>query len=104
MKPPILLLVGRSVARVHTKHKQFTTLRSSKVEIFRNLFFNILTFHNHQISCVKHPLFMCFSAYLGVWTGGKGLGHNVLMQLSALGSSKIEISETDFFLFYDHSQ
>ena len=45
---------------------------------------------------------MCFSPYLGVWRGGgrgtKGSrAHNLLMQFSGLGSSKMEISETDFF-------
>ena len=47
---------------------------------------------------------MFFSAHLGVWTfcgwgGGvpRGLGHNLLMQFSSLCSSKMEISETDFF-------
>ena len=43
---------------------------------------------------------MCFSHYLGVWGGGGTKGsraHNLLMQFSGLGSSKLEISETDFF-------
>ena len=43
---------------------------------------------------------MCFSPYLGVAGGGGTKGsraHNLLMQFSGLGSSKIEISETDFF-------
>ena len=44
---------------------------------------------------------MCFSPYLGVEGGGgglpRGIGHNLLMQFSRLGSSKMEISETDFF-------
>ena len=44
---------------------------------------------------------MCFSHYLAVWGGGgwlpRGLGHNLLRQVSSLGSSKIEMSETDFF-------
>ena len=44
---------------------------------------------------------MCFSPYLGVCVGGGGTkgsrAQNVLMQFSGLGSSKIEISETDFF-------
>ena len=41
---------------------------------------------------------MCFSHYLGVGGGvPRGLGHNLLMQFSSLGSSKMEISETDFF-------
>ena len=42
---------------------------------------------------------MCFSPYLGVggWGLPKGLGHNLLMQFSSLSSSKMEISETEFF-------
>ena len=46
---------------------------------------------------------MCFSPYLGVFGGGgggwlpRGLGHNLLLQFSNLGNSKMEISETDFF-------
>ena len=44
---------------------------------------------------------MSFSPYLGVGGGGRGLptglGHNLLIQFSRLGSSKMEISETDFF-------
>ena len=43
---------------------------------------------------------MCFSPYLGVAGGGGTKGsraHNLLMQLSGLGSSKMEISESDFF-------
>ena len=43
---------------------------------------------------------MCFSPYLGVGGGGglpRGLGHNLLLQFSSLSSSKMEISEIDFF-------
>ena len=44
---------------------------------------------------------MCFSHYLGVCVGGGGTkgsrAHNLLPQFSGLGSSKMEISETDFF-------
>ena len=45
---------------------------------------------------------MCFSPYLGVAGGGGGStkgsrAHDLLMQFSGLGNSKIEISETDFF-------
>ena len=42
---------------------------------------------------------MYFSPYLGVGGGGglpKGLGRNLLMQFSRLGSSKMEISEPNF--------
>ena len=41
------------------------------------------------------PLFMCFSPYLGVGGGGGTKGsraHNLLMQFSGLGSSKMEIT------------
>ena len=44
---------------------------------------------------------MCFSPPLGGGGGGgglpRGLGHDLLMQFYSLGSSKMEISETDFF-------
>ena len=44
---------------------------------------------------------MCFSPYLGVCGGGGGTkgsrAHHLLVQFSGLGSSKMEISETDFF-------
>ena len=46
---------------------------------------------------------MCFSPYLGIgcWGGGggslDGVVHNLLMQLFAMYSSKIEVSETYFF-------
>ena len=44
--------------------------------------------------CGFHPIWV-------LWGGGgglpRGLGHNLLMQLSRLGSSKMEISETGFF-------
>ena len=44
---------------------------------------------------------MCFSPYLGVWGGEgglpRGVGHNLLLQFSSLGSSKMEIVKTDFF-------
>ena len=33
----------------------------------------------------------------GCLDGGKGLGHNMPMQFSTLGSSKMELPETDFF-------
>ena len=66
-------------------------------------FFDILTIHKDEISYLKHvlgPLCMFFTL-IGCGGGGgglpRGLGHNVLMWFSSLGSSKMEISETDFF-------
>ena len=46
------------------------------------------------------PLFVCFFTLFGCWGGGgvpMGLGHNLLMQFSSLGNSKMEISKTHFF-------
>ena len=78
----------------HNLLMQFSRLSSSKLEISETDFFDIMTIQNDQISYVKH---------IWVWGGGgggglpRGLGHNLLMQFSRLGSSKMEISETDFF-------
>ena len=68
-------------------------------------FLGILTIPKDQISYVKHVLdpFLSFSPYLGIWRGAgsggvpRGMGHNLLMQLSTLYSSKMEIFGTDFF-------
>ena len=48
----------------------------------------------------QYPLYVFFTLF--GWGGGggglpRGPGHNLLMQFSGLGSSKMEISETDFF-------
>ena len=62
-------------------------------------FFYFLTIHNDQISYVKHvldPIHVSFTLF-GCLDGRKGLGHNLLMQFSTLGSSKMEIFKTDFF-------
>ena len=42
--------------------------------------------------CVFHPIWV-----LGVGGAPKGAGHNLLVQFSGLGSSKMEIYETDLF-------
>ena len=81
---------------------EFSRLRSSNAETD---FSDTLTIQNDQISYVKHVLapFYVFFTLFGYWGGGgggglpRGLGHNLLMQFSRLGSSKKEISETDFF-------
>ena len=64
--------------------------------------FFILTIQNDQISYIKHVLapFYLFFILFGCVEGGwlpRGPGHNLLMQFSSLGSSKMEISETNFF-------
>ena len=77
------------------------------MESFQFIFFDILTIHNNEISYVKHvlDLFFCVCFHPS-WVfflaaeGGGELGHNLLMQFSSLGSSKMQISETDFFLIF----
>ena len=86
---------------------QFSGLGSSKMEISETDFFDSLTIQNDQISYVKHasdPLHVFFTLFgCGGGRGGGGGGgrgsraHNLLMQFSGLGSSKMEISGTDFF-------
>ena len=49
-----------------------------------------------------YPIHVLLTLF-GCLDGGKGLGHNLLMQFSTLGSSKMEIFKTDFFLCSDHS-
>ena len=72
------------------------------MEISKTDFFHILTIQNDQISYVKHvlaPLYVFFTLFGCLGGGGlpRGPGHNLLMQFSSLGSSKMEISETDLF-------
>ena len=84
---------------VHKLLKQFSTLYRSNMENFAN-FFDIVTTYNDEICYLKHvlDLFVCFSPYWGGGGGTKGSrAHNLLMLFSSLGSSKMEISETDFF-------
>ena len=73
------------------------------MENFANHFFDIVTTCNDEICYVTHvlaPLYVFFTTF-GCWGGGggglpRGIGHNLLMHFSRLGSSKMEISETDF--------
>ena len=82
---------------------QFSGLGISKMEISETEFFDTLTIQNDQISYLKHvlaPLHVFFTLFGCVGGGGGTKGskaHNLLMQFSGLGSSKMEISETDFF-------
>ena len=88
----------------HNLLMQFSSLGSSKLELSETDFFHTLTIQNDQISYMKHvlaPLYVFFTLF-GCGPGGgggltRGLGHNLLMQLSSLSSSKMELSETDFF-------
>ena len=91
-------------SRAHNLLMQFSGLGSSKMEISESDFFDTLTIQNDQISYVKHvldPLHVFFTLF-GCGAGGGGgtkgsRAHNLLMQFSGLGSSQMEISESDFF-------
>ena len=93
---------GTKGSRAHNLLIQFSGLGSSKMEISETDFFDTLTIQNDQISYLKHvlaPLHVFFTLFGCVGGGGtKGSkAHNLLIQFSGLGSSKMEISETDFF-------
>ena len=78
---------------------QFSNLSSSKMEITGTDCFCVLTICNDQVSYLKHvldPFHVLFTLFRCL-DGGKGPGHNVLMQFSTLGSSKMEIFKTDLF-------
>ena len=76
---------------------QFSNLNSSKLEISETDLFDILTIRTDQTSYVKHVLapFYVFFTLFGCWGGGgglpRGLGHNLLMQFSSLGSSRMVV-------------
>ena len=83
---------------------QFFTLDSSKIEVFKICFFDVVTTQYDHSRYVKHVFGrICFSPYLGIGLGGGGGGapkgwvHNLLMQLFTLDSSKIEVFKTYFF-------
>ena len=79
----------------HNLLMQFFRLGSSKMENSKTDFFDNLTIQNDQISYAKHvvaPLYAFFTLFVCLGGGGgglpRGLGHNLLMQLSRLSSSK----------------
>ena len=89
----------------HNLLVEFSSLGNSKMEISETDFFDTFTIQNHQISYVKHvlaPLYMFVTLFWCVAGGGggwhpSGVEHNLPMQLSSLGNSTMEISETHFF-------
>ena len=87
----------------HKLLEQFSTLYKSKMENFAKHFFDIVTSYNDEICYVKHVLAPLLCVFHPIWVlGGGGApkgsrAHNLLMQFSRLSSSKLEISETDFF-------
>ena len=93
---------GGGVPRVlgHNLLMEFSNPRSSKMEFSETEFFYILTIHNDQVSYIKHvvdPLYWFFFYRIRVSGGGggvpRGLGHNLLMQFSNPGSSKMKMSD-----------
>ena len=83
---------------MHKLLKQFSTLYRSKMQNFANHFSDIVTTYNDEVCYVKHglaPFYVFFTLFGCVGGGGglpRGLGHNLLMQFSSLGSSKMEIT------------
>ena len=81
---------------------QLFTLDSSKIEVFKTCFFDIVTTQYDHPSYLKHVLgriYMFFPLF-GYWVGGgspKGLVHNLLMQFFTLDSSKMEVFKTCLF-------
>ena len=74
------------------------------LQVKNGKFFDILTIHDDEISYLKHVLDLLCVCFHPIWVffgmgggGARGVGHNLLMQSSNSGSSKMEISETDFF-------
>ena len=71
---------------------------------FRNLFFFcVITIINGKIYVryVLDPIHVLFTLF-GCLDGGKGLGHNMLMQFFTLGSSKMDIFNNFLFGCSDH--
>ena len=79
------------------------TLDSSKMEVFKTCFFDIVTTQYDHPSYLKHVLgriymfFTLFGYWVGVGRSPKGLVHNLLMQFFTLDSSKMEVFKTCFF-------
>ena len=69
--------------------------------IFSKHFFDIVTTYNNMLCKACFSPILCVFHTIWVWGGGgglpRGLGHNLLMQYSGLGNSKMEFSATDFF-------
>ena len=80
----------------HNLLMQFSSLGSSKVEPPETDFSDTLTIQNDQVSYGKHvlaPHYVFFTLF-GFWGGRglpRGLGHNLLMQFSSLGSSRMVV-------------
>ena len=82
---------------------QFFTLGSSKIEVSKTHFFDIVTTQNDHATyvwCVLGRVHV-FSTLFRFWVRGgggvpKGLVHKLLLQIFTLVSSKIEVVESYF--------
>ena len=91
---------------VHNLLMQFFTLDSSKIEVFKTCFFDVVTTQYDHPRYVKHVFgrIGIFFTLFGYWVWGGGGGgapngwvHDLLMQFFTLDSSKIEVFKTCFF-------
>ena len=88
---------------VHNLLMQFFNLSSSKIEVSKTYFFDIVTTQYAHPRYIKHVLgrIYVFFTLFGYWVGGgrspKGLVHNLLMQVFTLDTSTIGVSKTYFF-------
>ena len=93
---------GSPKGRVHNLLMQFFNPDSSKIEVFKTCFFDIVTTRNDHPSYGKHVLgrIYVFFTRFGYQVGGggspKGRVHNLLMQFFTPDSSKMEVFETCF--------
>ena len=65
---------GSPKGLVHNLLMHFVTLGSSKIEVFKTCFFDIVTTYNDHPRYVKHVLgrIYVFSTLFGYWVGGGG--------------------------------
>ena len=95
---------GAPKGLVHNLLMHFFPLDSSKMEVFKTCFFDIVTTQYDHPCYVKHVLgriYMFFTLF-GYWVGGgggapKGWVHSLLMQFFTLDSPKMEVFKTCFF-------
>ena len=98
---------GGGVAKelVHSLLMQIFTLDSSKIEVFKTCFSDMVTTQCNHPSYLKHILgriYMFFTPF-GYWVGLGGLPRDrstaCSCSFSLLDSSKMEVFKTLFFLF-----
>ena len=96
---------GAPKGLVHHLLTQPFSLDSSKIEVFKTFFFDIVTTQYDHPNYPKHVLgrIWMFFTLFGYWAGGgggapKGLVHNLLMQFFTLDSSKSKFSKLVFLI------